>query len=177
MSDETFQPSLMYDGHHGERGIGHVKSSDTSKAWATHTTAGAVNTQQRIMERLANAGQSGMPAKELEKALDLPHQPVSASLRNMELDGFNELAVFNAWNCGKVVKLKTTRSNQHAYVTRQIAYTMNHAELQEPNPRRASYKVKYDGMRREIFGLLEEMSNDYSWTWYEKLNKIYQEDK
>ena len=75
------------------------------------------------------------------------------------------------------MKLKTTRSNQHAYVTRQIAYTMNHAELQEPNPRRASYKVKYDGMRREIFGLLEEMSNDYSWTWYEKLNKIYQEDK
>tara|TARA_R100001530_G_scaffold65541_1_gene46919 strand:- start:1002 stop:1532 length:531 start_codon:yes stop_codon:yes gene_type:complete len=176
MSDEIFQPSLMYDGHHGERGIGHVKSSDTSKAWATHTTAGAVNTQQRIMERLARAGHRGMTAKELEDALGLTHQTVSASLRNMELDGYNELALFNAWNCGKVVKLEMTRLNQHAYVTKSIAYSMKHSELKEPNPRRASYKTKYDGLVTDLKTLYKEMDYDSCGSWYTRLNEIIEKN-
>lgn len=168
MSEEIYQPSLMY----GSQGVGYVKESDTSKSWSRYTTAGAVNTQQRIMGRLAEAGKQGMTAKELEDGLGLTHQTVSASLRNMELDGFNELASFNAWNCGKVVKLKETRKNQHAYVTKQIALSMSHSELEAPNPRRVSYKAKYDNLLTDVKRLYREMDYDPCGTWHTRLNEI-----
>ena len=166
----TFQPSFEYAGTTGS-----VVGSDTSRSNADWRDGIAYTVQGRILSCIAQAGFDGCTSKEIEDALQMSHQRVSSSIRNMELDGWEEHKMFSAYNCGKVVKLKLTRGGQHAYVTRQTARMMMHKDLQEPNARRVSYKHRYEGMRKEIFGLLEEMSNDYSWTWYEKLNKIYQE--
>jgi|GEM_PF-2246170 len=168
----TFQPSFEYAGTTGS-----VVGSDTSRSNADWRDGIAYTVQGRILSFIAQAGFDGCTSKEIEDALQMSHQSVSSSIRNMELDGWEEHKMFSAYNCGKVVKLKLTRGGQHAYVTRQTARMMMHKDLQEPNARRVSYKHRYEGMRKEIFGLLEEMSNDYSWTWYEKLNKIYREDQ
>ncbi len=167
-----YQPSFEYGGSTGS-----AWGSDTSKANATWRDSVANTVQARVMNCIHSAGYDGRTCKEIENLLGMTHQSVSASIRNMELDGYDETKPFSAWNCGKVVKLKITRGGQHAYVTRGCSRTMMSKDLEAPNPRRLSYKSKYDSLRKDISSLMDEMSNDYSWTWYEKLNKIYQENQ
>ena len=129
------------------------------------------------MTCLSNSGMNGQSCREVAETTGLSHQSVSASLRNMELDGHDPARPFGFGNYGKVVKLETTRSNQHPYVARQVAATMRIDYLLPPTPRRVSYTKRYDSLVRDLRGLTEEMSNDYSWRGYEKLINIIDQNK
>tara|TARA_B100001750_G_C15463500_1_gene575706 strand:- start:501 stop:1046 length:546 start_codon:yes stop_codon:yes gene_type:complete len=171
-SSSPFQPSFEYDGDTGK-----VKGSKTSEAHAEWVKEKAGSIQLQVMTCLSNSGMNGQTCREVEETTGLSHQSVSASLRNMELDGHDPARPFGFGNYGKVVKLETTRSNQHPYVARQVAATMRIDYLLPPTPRRVSYKNRYDSLVRDLRGLTEEMSNDYSWIWYEKLINIIDQNK
>ena len=164
---ETFQPSFEYNGDTGK-----VSGSETSRAHAEFEKERASTVQSAVLHAVSISGMNGQTSAEIERSTGLPHQSVSSTLRNLELSGFDFAFPIGFGNFGSVVKLKTTRGNQHPYVEKQVAASMRVESLLPPTPRRVSYKNKYDGLVRDLRGLTEEMSNDYSWTWYEKLSKI-----
>jgi hypothetical protein len=119
---------------------------------------------------------NGQTSGEVERMTGLPHQSVSASIRNMELSGYDFAMSFGFGNMGRLVKLAATRENQHPYVEKQVAISMRTELLLPPTPRRVSYKSRYEVLVKDLWGLTEEMSNDYSWIWYEKLVGILNKD-
>lgn len=132
------QPSLMYDGT-----TGYVAGSGTSQARALREKVRARSLQSRVLDTLLQAGAIGCTSSEVEDRLGEKHQSVSASIRNMELDG-------------KVVKTTEIRDGQHAYVARAVAGIMNPDVLLAPNPKRVSYRKKYDALVHDLRALLAE---------------------
>ena len=170
-SPPAFQPSFEYDGDTGK-----VKGSRTSEAHAKYEKDRAESIQSKVMSCILLSGMNGHTSGEVESMTGLPHQSVSASIRNMELSGYDFAMPFGFGNTGKLVKLATTRGNQHPYVEKQVAISMRPELLLPPTPRRVSYKKRYEILVKDLRGLTEEMSNDYSWIWYEKLVDILNRD-
>lgn len=153
-----FEPSLEYDGSRGwERGVGHVKGSDTSEAWAKVETRRSPTLQLRVLSCIGDSGEFGCTSAEVEDRLDGKHQSISSSIRNLELGG-------------RLAKTDQIRNNQHAYVTTEISLGMAGNRILPPNPRRVSYKKKYDGLRSEIEAITRSMAESgYGGYWYRRL--------
>lgn len=135
-----FQPSFEYN-----EGTGHVLGSETSKMHEQYEMKQAATLQQRIIDLCHANGKLGLTSEEAEMLTGKKHQSVSSSIRNLEL-------------AGRLVKTVQVRKNQHAYVTVENVKYLNNPEEDtlEPNPRRISWKKKYDELWEEHQLLQEE---------------------
>lgn len=177
--DEFFQPSLSYEG-----GVGRVKGSDTSEAHAEYEKKRAPRVQETVFDCIEGSFYRGMTSKEVEEATGLPHQTVSSTIRNLELDDYDSDLAFTPHNYGRIVKLEMKRDNQHAYITRGYAKKMaaRYGDdgvdifLCQPTPRRASYKKKYNDLVKQIQSLSAEMELNEAYAngvyWHSKVSKI-----
>jgi hypothetical protein len=152
-------PSLMYIGT-----TGYVAGSDTSEAQAKREVMKAPTMQKTVSDVIHMQLVHGCTSAEVEAITGFKHQSASAAIRNMELDG-------------KLAKTNMIRNGQHAYVTQYWASQMDPDTLLPPNPRRVSYKKKYDGLRAEIGQIAEEMALDtdqvgLSIYWYGRLARV-----
>ncbi len=173
-----FQPSFSYGDDTGK-----VKGSDTSVEHANYEKRRASGVQGVIFACIVASEFTGMTSKEVEEETDLPHQTVSSTLRNLELDGY----VPDEWpkSYGRIVKLKEKRNNQHAYVTSYAAKHTNTRFLAQPTPRRTSWKGKYMELIHELNDLAADMrgeapedgwvGNRDDFYWHHKLMRILRE--
>lgn len=134
---ENFQPSFEYN-----EGTGHVAGSETSKIHEEHEKKKAPTLQKQILGIIHAAGTIGCTSEEVEIWTNRKHQSVSSSIRNLEL-------------AGRLVKTTRIRNNQHAYVSKQVAGLLPSNDLLPPNPRRVSWKKKYE----ELLFQLEEITS------------------
>ena len=151
--------SLMYDGT-----TGYVAGSDTSEAHAEREVKKAPTIQKTVLDVIHTASVYGCTSAEVEAVTGFKHQSASSAIRNMELGG-------------KLVKTDMIRNGQHAYVTQYWASQMDPDTLLLPNPRRVSYKKKYDALRSSILDVAEEMAKDNdnvgrSVFWYGRLARL-----
>jgi hypothetical protein len=161
---EQYQPSLEY-----LNTTGYVSDSDTSATHAQFEKQRAGKIQTLILETITEFGTNGATSPEVEQEIGMAHQTVSAAIRNMELDGYEQ-----GVSRGKVTKLKTIRNGCHAYVatslviseTSHIYRGMNEVEanlvgfvpesqVMEPNARRASWKKRLSEVVDEIESVID----------------------
>jgi|TARA_R110000824_G_scaffold124996_5_gene283856 hypothetical protein len=152
-SNSAFQPSFEYEGT-----TGYVKGSDTSRAHAEFEKKRAGAIQERVMNLIMQSAAQGMTSREIEDMTGLLHQTVSSSIRNLELDGY-EVVEGVTWR-GRVVKLKEKRKGGHPYVARSVARILRESAVLPPNPRRVSYKKKYETLVTGLQGLLDEWEEE-----------------
>lgn len=133
---ENFQPSFEY----GE-GTGHVAGSETSKRHEQYEKEKAPTLQKQILGIIHAAGTIGCTSEEVEIWTERKHQSVSSSIRNLEL-------------ADRLVKTTRIRNNQHAYVSKEVAGLLLLKDLLPPNPRRVSWKKKYE----ELLSKIEEVN-------------------
>ena len=129
---ENFQPSFEYN-----EGTGHVAGSETSKRHEEYEKEKAPTLQKQILGIIHAAGTTGCTSEEVEIWTDRKHQSVSSSIRNLEL-------------AGRLVKTTRIRNNQHAYVSKEAAIYLNPNQLLPPNPRRVSWKKRYDELLQQL---------------------------
>ena len=139
------QPSLEYYGT-----TGYVPDSDTSIVHADYERKRADSVQRTIWNAIHQAGSDGATCQEVEAATDIAHQTVSASIRNMELDGYEKDV-----SRGKLVKLTTIRDGGHAYVSSRNLPLVPVTRVMEPNKRRVSYKAKIHELLNEIESVID----------------------
>jgi hypothetical protein len=138
--------------------------SDTSEAWAKAETLRSPSLQLQVLSCIGESGEFGCTSAEVEERLNGKHQSISASIRNLELGE-------------RLAKTDQIRNNQHAYVTTKVSLGMSSNRILPPNPRRMSYKKKYDGLRSEIVGITENMAKDgYTGYWYRRLMSVLYDD-
>ena len=149
MSDQD-QPSLQYAGT-----TGFVKGSDTSTAHAGFESARAGTIQAEVLRLILRSGQAGRTSREIEDLTGWRHQTVSASIRNMELDGWVEN---ESW--GRVVKKAAVREGSHPYIAAGVAYSMHTSDqkrlLLEPTPRNATYKQRWNRVMGELRQMVDQ---------------------
>jgi len=133
---ENFQPSFEYNG-----GTGHVSGSETSKRHEQYEKEKAPTLQKQILGIIHAAGTIGCTSEEVEIWTERKHQSVSSSIRNLEL-------------ADRLIKTTRIRNNQHAYVSKEVAGLLPSKDLLPPNPRRVSWKKKYE----ELLSKIEEVN-------------------
>ena len=127
-----FEPSFEYN-----EGTGHVAGSETSKRHEQYEKEKAPTLQKQIVGIIHAAGITGCTSEEVEVWTNRKHQSVSSSIRNLEL-------------AGRVIKTTKVRNNQHAYISFDTAKYMNSNDLLPPNPRRVSWKKRYDELLQQL---------------------------
>jgi len=149
-----FEPSFEYN-----EGTGHVAGSGTSKMHEQYEIQQAATLQQTIINLCHANGKLGLTSEEAEMLTNKKHQSVSSSIRNLEL-------------AGRLVKTVQVRKNQHAYVTAENVKYLNNPEEDtlEPNPRRISWKKKYDELWEEHQQLQEAYKKLSSPKFLDKIN-------
>jgi hypothetical protein len=149
--DEQQPPSLQY-GQPGTTGF--VKGSDTSLAHAGFESARAGTIQAEVLRLILLSRHIGRTSREIEDITGWRHQTVSATIRNLELDGWIEN---ESW--GKVVKKAAVRDGSHPYIAAGIAYSMHTSDqkrlLLEPTPRNATYKQRWERVMAELRQMVE----------------------
>ena len=160
---DFFQPSFSYAGDTGK-----VGGSDTSEAHAEYEKKRASSVQETVFDCIKGSFYLGMTSKEVEEATGLPHQTVSSTIRNLELDNYDSKLTFGPYNYGRIVKLTMKRDNQHAYVSRGVAKDMStrygdhiHHFLSRPTPRRSSYKKRHQALFDKVQTLLSTISENH----------------
>ncbi len=133
MTDSTYdQPSLEYYGT-----TGFVPDSDTSIKHAEFEKKRAASVQETILNAIKSTMNHGATCREIEVVTGLAHQTVSACIRNMELDGYEQDV-----SRGKVVKLRTIRDGGHAYIASEHINAMHESLLMNPTKQRVQYKKR-----------------------------------
>ncbi len=147
--DDQNRPSLEYAGT-----TGFVKGSDTSTAHAGFESERAGTIQAEVLRIILRSGQAGRTSREIEDITGWRHQTVSASIRNMELDGWVEN---ESW--GRVVKKAAVREGSHPSIAAAVAYAMHTSDqkrlLLEPTPRNATYKQRWERVMVELRQMVE----------------------
>jgi len=142
---EQYQPSLEY-----LNTTGYVSDSDTSATHAQFEKQRAGKIQTLILETITEFGTNGATSPEVEQEIGMAHQTVSAAIRNMELDGYEQ-----GVSRGKVTKLKTIRNGCHAYVVTSLIGFVPDSQVMEPNARRASWKKRLSEVVDEIESVID----------------------
>jgi len=160
---DFFQPSFSYAGDTGK-----VKGSDTSAAHAEYERKRASSVQETVFDCIKDSFYRGMTSKEVEEATGLPHQTVSSTIRNLELDNYDSKLAFAPYNYGRVVKTSGKRDNQHTYISNGYAKKMatRYGDgvdifLLRPTPRRSSYKKRHQALFDKVQTLLSTISENY----------------